>query len=177
MASIRQCGKRWQARVCVKNVKKSKNFSTRSQAESWAEGAERDGVIADEIRLSNDFDLTDMQLRRLYSRTKSNSKLNGIGHFVTYEYFANLWRKSEKRCAISGLIFSDYQPKNSRRKPFSPSIDRIDCSKGYSEGNIRFVCVAANIARSDFPDEILLILAKGICSHAPYAKTFGTWAN
>lgn len=176
MASFEKRGDRWRVRVCVGKLKSSKTFKTKEKADKWANDMEESLMESVHVRASNNYDLTNRQLKRLYSRTKSNSKLNDIGHFITFEYFADLWEKSEKRCAISGLMFSDYQPASTRRRPFSPSVDRIDCTQGYNEGNIRFVCVAANIARSDFPDDILFALAKGICSHAPYAKLLGQWA-
>ncbi len=30
--------------------------------------------------------------------------------------------------------------------PFAPSLDRIDSSKGYEEGNVRIVCLMVNLA-------------------------------
>lgn len=40
--------------------------------------------------------------------------------------------------------------------PWNASLDRIDNAKGYIQGNVRFITVMANLARSTFTDEQVL---------------------
>lgn len=42
------------------------------------------------------------------------------------------------------------------------SLDRIDNSKGYLKGNVRFVSMMANLARSTFSDNELIRFCKSV---------------
>lgn len=56
-------------------------------------------------------------------------------------------------CAVSGAAFS-METINGKR-PFAPSIDRIDSTKGYSLGNCRMVCMAVNIALNVWGEQVI----------------------
>ena len=76
-------------------------------------------------------------------------------------YVHRLMKETGFRCAVSGIPFS--RRKNpTERHPWSPSIDRIDNSHGYTEDNIRVVCVAANLAMGPWGLDLLLRLARGV---------------
>lgn len=70
-------------------------------------------------------------------------------------------------CSATGLPLSLEHGGDSARNPWAPSIDRIDCSKGYVPGNVRVVCALYNIARGDFPDEAVMTMAKALAARAP----------
>lgn len=70
-------------------------------------------------------------------------------------------------CSVTGLPLSLGHDGDTSRNPWAPSIDRVDCSKGYVPGNVRVVCVLYNLARSDFRDEDLLKVAKAVAERAP----------
>ena len=76
------------------------------------------------------------------------------------EYLRDLWIRQSGLCAISG--FKMILPFNSRRwekqtkDPWKPSLDRINPKHGYTKGNVRYVSVIANIARSTFSDDQLI---------------------
>ncbi len=61
------------------------------------------------------------------------------------------------------------KPTNSYRAPFAPSIDRINSEKGYTDGNVRLVCVAVNWALSDWGIEVF----EKICSSVGSKLLFG----
>lgn len=65
-------------------------------------------------------------------------------------------------CSVTGLPLSWEYDGVSRANPWAPSLDRIDCSKGYVPGNVRAVCWAFNQARGDFPDEVVGTLAEAL---------------
>ena len=58
-----------------------------------------------------------------------------------------VWERCEGRCAVSGLEFSEVQVGGGRaRRPYAPSLDRIDTRRGYEPDNVRLVCAVANFA-------------------------------
>lgn len=57
---------------------------------------------------------------------------------------------------VSGIPFEFENSKgDGRRRPWIPSIDRIDSSKGYTKGNCRIVCCAVNIAMNNYGEDVL----------------------
>ncbi len=62
-----------------------------------------------------------------------------------------LYEAQGGKCVVSGVELTfDY---TERRQWTNISIDRIDPSKGYEQGNVRLVCLAVNIMRNDMPDD------------------------
>lgn len=62
--------------------------------------------------------------------------------------------RANGRCEVTGIPFSDQSVGGARRRPWVPTVDRIDAAKGYEPGNIRLVCCAANIALNDWGDDV-----------------------
>lgn len=56
------------------------------------------------------------------------------------------------RCAVTGIKFLDTDERGS---PFQASPDRLDCSKGYTKENTRWVCYWINNALNIWGDDIL----------------------
>jgi len=70
-------------------------------------------------------------------------------------------------CEITGIPF-DFEPhKIYSKNPYSPSIDRIDSSKGYTKQNVRIVLWQVNLMRGEISDEEIIVICKkfikGIC--------------
>lgn len=64
------------------------------------------------------------------------------------------------KCAITNLPFSFG---TQQHYPFSPSIDRVDSAKGYTQDNCRFVLFAVNSFKGTGTDEQMLQIAEAIC--------------
>lgn len=48
------------------------------------------------------------------------------------------------------------------KRPFAPSLDRIDSTRGYVVGNVQFVCTAANFAKGQWGLDVLRRIARGV---------------
>lgn len=68
---------------------------------------------------------------------------------IDLEYLKDLWEKQDGKCAITKIEMILER----NHLPFQASLDRIDCSKGYVKGNVRFICLIANYARNKWDDE------------------------
>lgn len=64
---------------------------------------------------------------------------------LTIEDIQKMSREQNGNCAISGIEMIWHT-----RTPWKASIDRIDCSKGYTKENTRLVCWIVNNSLSDF---------------------------
>lgn len=102
----------------------------------------------------------------LYHASKRNAKVRNFEWSLTRADFDTLVDASNMRCSVTGIPF-DLSPvgEDSLRRPFYPSLDRIDSKLGYTIGNCRMVCVAANIAMQQWGEEVLRRLAIGFFQH------------
>lgn len=112
--------------------------------------------------------IPELQLAAMLKQSRKNARARGLPHSITIDDLREMASLSGGRCALSGLKFEyglakEVDGLNTRRKrPWAPSIDRIDSTRGYDIGNVRLVCVAVNIARQDFPDSVLYRIAEGL---------------
>lgn len=67
-------------------------------------------------------------------------------------------------CQLSGIPFDLTPTKASHFNPYSPSIDRIDSSKGYTFKNSRVILTALNVALSEYGLDTYLTIAKKVIS-------------
>jgi hypothetical protein len=65
------------------------------------------------------------------------------------------------RCQLTGIPFRYDKYKNCKKNPFSPSIDRVDNSKGYTKANTRIVLWQVNLMHGELHDCEML----DICMH------------
>lgn len=88
-----------------------------------------------------------------------NAKGNIRGHkfSLSIDYLRKLWDKQKGRCAYTGipLVLPDYRYERSPRKA---SLDRIDSSRGYEEGNVEFVSVFVNLGKNGFDKQEIIEL-------------------
>lgn len=89
---------------------------------------------------------------------------------VTPQYLKKLFEQQNGKCLFTGwdLILpkgTDYAW--SECNPRNASLDRIDNSKGYIEGNVRFICVIANLARQTYTDEALIEFCRAVSNNHP----------
>lgn len=71
-------------------------------------------------------------------------------------------------CEATGLPFDMAPgPDKHHANPWAPSLDRRNSSEGYTADNVQVVCAAYNYAKSEWPADVLLRLARAIVDAAP----------
>lgn len=97
---------------------------------------------------------------RILDRCIRNAKMRELEFHLTKDEFWEIVARANGRCELTKIPFSTTNDTSSRRAPFAPSIDRIDCSKPYTKENCRLVCVCVNAALSDWGDAIFFTMVK-----------------
>ena len=93
---------------------------------------------------------------RMYRRAKSRAKEKGIEFTLTKDDIL-----IPEVCPILGIRLEVYTGK-SGGKPGSPSLDRIDNSKGYTKGNVQVISHLANVMKASATPEQLKTFAKWV---------------
>jgi len=86
---------------------------------------------------------------------------------IDEKYLKELWNKQNGICPYTGIKMELMKTSSQNHKLKSlkkASLDRIDSSKGYIRGNVEFVCMAINNAKSNFKKEEMKSFIKEIIS-------------
>ncbi len=92
---------------------------------------------------------------------RRRATLRGLEFEITNVVAQQLWARCLGRCELTDIKF-DFSESAHDRRPFAPSIDRIDSGKGYTESNVRVVCVAVNLAMNQWGEDVLRKIAVGV---------------
>lgn len=109
-----------------------------------------------------------------HTRLRKSAEKRGYVFAVSIEYLWNLFKKQKQICAITG----DYIPNIKEA-----SLDRIDSSKGYIEGNVQWVTYQANVSKHTMTMPQLYVFCKKVLNHAnqqpsqPLTKLEGSETN
>lgn len=79
---------------------------------------------------------------------------------ITIEYIWNLFLKQDRKCSLSGTLL-----KIGQGAEFNASIDRIDSSKGYIEGNVQWVDKHVNFMKRTYSQEFFIDMCKKIAEY------------
>ena len=104
------------------------------------------------------------------NKARNRVKRNGQHHDcdIDLPYLKFLWDQQAGRCSLSGIPM--HLPRNTsdwektKWDPWRASLDRIDCTKGYVQGNVRFTTLMGNLCRNGFPDEDVVQFCKAVVS-------------
>lgn len=92
------------------------------------------------------------------ARNRAKKHKGERGRYDLEDHLPALRARFECRCCeMTGLPFDMAATK--KRRWNSPSIDRIDASKGYVIGNVRFVLWALNAGFSDWGEKVFELCA------------------
>ena len=98
-------------------------------------------------------------------RAQYRSKKKGWSCNLTTLYLKLLWEDQKGICPFTGwklILPNNTQKAWENNKAENASLDRIDNSKGYVEGNVRYVSIMANLARQSFSDKEVLDFCKAV---------------
>lgn len=159
------CGTRLspkQEKELLKREGAGKAFCSRSCAAS-AGNAQRGQVDRDSLKAAitqfvrrpkggRDVAWLVLEYENLYLNAARSAKRRGISMSLTPMEFAVICKRSDGRCEVSGIPFSEDRIEGvaSFRRPYMPSLDRIDSTKGYDAGNCRLVCTSVNLAMNEW---------------------------
>lgn len=100
-------------------------------------------------------------LSTIYWHARKNAKSREISFDLARADINDLWIRSSGRCELTYIPFDLENEGGYRRRPFAPSIDRIDNRSGYWAGNCRLVVVAINLAINEWGLEVFGRVARG----------------
>ena len=148
----------WSAQVQTKDHIASATFTSRELACIWAKNIE--GQINGESGLEK-IVLTNREWLDIYHKSKGRAKYRGIEFNLSRQDIVELYKLSDGVCSVTKITFNRFKPKGSRR-PWYPSLDRIDSNGAYTRDNCRFVCAAVNMAMGEWGEWVLLAMANAI---------------
>lgn len=98
-------------------------------------------------------------IKRINQKGQRLSRIN-IPFDITIEYAWNLFIKQNRKCALSGqlLQFSNESKHN------TASLDRIDNTKGYVDGNVQWVHKDINRMKNIFDNDYFVFICKMIAN-------------
>lgn len=85
---------------------------------------------------------------------KRGAESRNLDFSISIEYAWSLYLTQDKKCAISGRpihMANSFKELSSGLN--EASLDRIDSSKGYIEGNVQWIHKDINFMKQDYPDE------------------------
>jgi hypothetical protein len=100
-------------------------------------------------------------LRRLQANAKNRARKARMAFSLRPGAASTLYDQQGGYCAVSGIKFNlERFPDALVKHPFAPSIDRKLSSGGYTEDNVRLVCVAVNFGMGQWGEEGYMTLAR-----------------
>lgn len=93
---------------------------------------------------------------KIWSDIKNGAKKRNHEFLIDIKYGWNLFLKQDKKCALSGISIQF----GGRNIPTTASLDRIDSSKGYIEGNVQWTSKNINMAKQKLTNLEFINLCK-----------------
>ena len=99
--------------------------------------------------------------KKLLHAARERAKIRSLPCDLTEADIVYLIGRAKGRCELTKVPFSSGRPLGCARRPFGPSLDRIEPRLGYTRTNCRLVAFAMNVALSDWGEEVFNKLAHG----------------
>lgn len=100
------------------------------------------------------------QLASCFYSARTNAKTRGVEFSLIKDDVFDMYKEGKGCCALTMIPFSLENYAQSRRRPFIPSIDRIDPKGTYVKDNVRLVCWGVNSALLDWGEDVFDRLAR-----------------
>jgi hypothetical protein len=108
----------------------------------------------------------DGKLISLITQSRWNAKKVSREHEVDTNFLRGIYYGQGGKCALSGVEMTIQGERGTEEYWNSMSIDRIDSSIGYLEGNVQLTCTAVNLMKNAMPEEMLLAFCKNIVENS-----------
>lgn len=138
-------------------IKLSKNYDF--ALDLWAEV---EGLPWAETEGTSDAALL-KHIGKMVQNSKTRALRRSLDHDISKAYLLDVCARAGWRCQLTRLRFSLVKTEYSRR-PWAPSLDRIDSGRGYTTTNVRVVCAAVNYAMNEFGLPTLLRISAALNS-------------
>jgi hypothetical protein len=117
------------------------------KAKAWAKHAERFKEVQRRYKLRKPW-------AHMLAKARIRARGAGLAFELTHEWAKARWTG---HCEVTGIPFTMWV---GTTVATSPSLDRIDPSRGYVDGNCRFVLWAVNRFKGDGSDAEMLAIAR-----------------
>jgi len=92
----------------------------------------------------------------LWDSAKRRAKNKGLEFSLSRKDIEDMFSRQGNKCSLTGIDFDFIVPDESwKNNPYSPSIDRVDSSKGYLLNNVRLVLTCVNLAINEWGQDVL----------------------
>ena len=98
----------------------------------------------------------DVLRKSFVHKYKTNAALRGLDWTVSFEYLADLLIEQDFKCALTGWPINAMDVNN------NASLDRIDSSVGYVEGNVQWVFNKVNMMKQHYSQEDFIEVCKAV---------------
>lgn len=95
-----------------------------------------------------------------YSIIRNGAATRGLEFSITMKYIWELFLKQNRKCRFSGQALIIGKPGGQ-----TASLDRIDSSRGYVEGNVQWVHKDVNFMKQELSDEYFIKMCKEIAEN------------
>lgn len=142
--------------------KKNPEYQPRKNRERYAAKGKAENPARYQRHKESNLMRRDAELRslrgRLYSifkAAKDRSAKIDREFSIDIEWLLARFNDIGGKCEVTGITLTLERNDAGERfqNPFNPSLDRRDCTKGYTPENTRIVCVMANLAMNRFGDD------------------------
>ena len=100
------------------------------------------------------------RIGQMFHSIKKSSEKRNISLNITREFIHLMVELSQWKCVKTGIPFD--LTAGEGKKPFGPTVDRINNDRGYEPDNIQIVCNIYNYAKNEFDDKTVLEFATAL---------------
>lgn len=104
-----------------------------------------------------------MRIDRIFKTIKAGSVKRGMSFILIKSDIEKLAERQNWKCLQTGISFDFTQGEG--RRPFGPTIDRIDNTRGYEPGNIQLVCNLYNYCKNEHTTDDVFTFASALVEH------------
>lgn len=96
-----------------------------------------------------------------FNRIKISAREKKLQINIDLEYIWKLFLNQKKLCALTGVPIFFAKTYNKKHET-TASLDRIDSSKGYIRGNVRWLHKSINHVKSNIPDDLFFFICEKV---------------